>query len=54
MQIICPECKNRVELSIYPNIKVGEIIECNSCGMTLKVVNMEGDRAEVEIVDEGK
>ena len=54
MNIICPECKNAVDLSAYPNLQVGEIIECNSCGMTLKVTDIEGDKGEVEIVDEGK
>lgn len=54
MNIICPECKNPVDMSLYPTVKVGEIIECNSCGMTLKVMKLEGEQSEVEIVDEGK
>jgi Zn ribbon nucleic-acid-binding protein len=54
MNIICPECKNAVDLSTYPNLAVGEVIECSSCGMTLKITNMEGDKGAVEIVDEGK
>jgi Zn ribbon nucleic-acid-binding protein len=54
MNIICPECKNMVDLSTYPNLAVGEVIECNSCGMTLKVTSMKEDKGEVEIVDEGK
>lgn len=53
MQLICPECKNEVALSGYPNLDVGHVIECNICGITLQVKNMN-DIVECEIVDEGK
>jgi Zn ribbon nucleic-acid-binding protein len=54
MNLTCPECKNSVDLSAYPNLAVGHVVECNSCGMTLMVKNIEGNEVMVEIVDEGK
>ena len=54
MQLICPECKNQVDLANYPDLAVGNIVECNHCGITLEVNNIEGDQVEAEIVDEGK
>lgn len=54
-KLVCPECKNTVDLSRYPNLAVGMIVECNHCGMTLLVKDIKpsGD-VETEIVDEGK
>ncbi len=54
MNIVCPECKNDIDLSNYPSTKVDSVIECNMCGITLQVVKREGDNIEVEIIDEGK
>lgn len=54
MQLICPECKNEVNLSAYPNLAVGNVIECNVCGITLLVNEMNGDVVTCEVVDEGK
>jgi len=54
MSIVCPECKNDIDLSSYPSIEVESVIECNVCGITLQVVKKEGDNAEVEVIDEGK
>ncbi|MDO8430405.1 MAG: sulfonate ABC transporter [Candidatus Taylorbacteria bacterium] len=54
MKAICPECKNQIDLSRYPNIKEGMVIECNHCGITLLVKKIEGDVVSTEIVDEGK
>ncbi len=51
---ICPECKNAVDLSRYPALAVGMVIECNHCGMTLLVKEIAGDSVKTEIVDEGK
>jgi DNA-directed RNA polymerase subunit RPC12/RpoP len=52
---VCPECKNVIDLSKYPNIASGMVIECNHCGMTLLVKEMKPDgKIETEIVDEGK
>lgn len=54
MKLICPECKNEVDLSRYPDLAVDNVIECDVCGITLLVTDIDGDTVEVEIVDEGK
>mgnify|MGYP000641449769 CR=1 FL=1 len=51
---ICPECKNEIDLSRYPNLTKGIIIECNHCGMTLMVKDIIDREVKSEIVDEGK
>ena len=51
---VCPECKNDIDLSAYPTIAPGMVIECNHCGMTLLVKKIEGASVETEVVDEGK
>ncbi len=53
--LICPECKNTVDLSRYPNIAAGMVVECNHCGMTLLVKEIEASgNVKTDIVDEGK
>ncbi len=54
MKLLCPECKNEVDLSAYPNMKEGHVIECDKCGITLMIKDMEGDDVATEVVDEGK
>lgn len=54
MKLVCPECKNEVNLSSYPNLTVGNIIECDVCGITLLVNNISGDTVTCEVTDEGK
>ena len=54
MKLICPECKNEVDLSSYPNLDVEQVIECNVCGISLLVTKMDDENVEAEIVDEGK
>lgn len=54
MKLICPECKNDVDLSIYPNLAPEHIVECNTCGITLMIKSIKDDKVEAEIVDEGK
>ena len=54
MKAICPECKNQIDLSRYPMMKEGIVIECNVCGITLLVRKINGMDVETEIVDEGK
>lgn len=55
MILACPECKNTVDLSRYPNIAPGMIVECNHCGMTLLIKEIGSDGViKAEIVDEGK
>ncbi len=51
----CPECKNDIDLSRYPDLAVGHIIECNVCGITLEIKEKpENGPLTTEIVDEGK
>ncbi|MEI6304710.1 MAG: hypothetical protein WCP09_01685 [Candidatus Taylorbacteria bacterium] len=53
--LICPECKNSVDLARYPNVAPGMVIECNHCGMTLLVKEIESTgNVKTDIVDEGK
>ena len=54
MLCVCPECKNTVDLSRYPNITPGMVIECNHCGMTLLIKEIVDNTIKTEIVDEGK
>ena len=54
MRLICPECKNDVDLSPYPNLDQDQVIECGTCGITLLVTDIEGDEAAAEVTDEGK
>lgn len=54
MKSVCPECKNDIDLSRYPSVREGMIIECNHCGITLLVTKAENDTVSTEIVDEGK
>lgn len=54
MKLVCPECKNEVNLSAYPNLEVDNVIECDVCGISLLVTAINGDVVETEIVDEGK
>ena len=54
MTLICPECKNTVDMARFPNAAVGHVIECNHCGIVLSFTLIEGDVAQAEIVDEGK
>ncbi len=54
MNLVCPECKNNVDLARYPDLAVQNVIECNMCGICLLVTNMRDGVVETEIVDEGK
>jgi DNA-directed RNA polymerase subunit RPC12/RpoP len=51
---ICPECKNQIDLSRYPALAAGMVIECDHCGMTLLVKDIQNSSVRTEIVDEGK
>lgn len=53
MKLVCPECKNDVDLSSYGNLMVDQVVECNWCGINLLTLDI-GDEIKVEIVDEGK
>ena len=56
--IICPECKNTVDLSDYTNLEENQVLECNHCGMTLMVTGVSDaggeEELKIEIVEEGK
>lgn len=54
MKLVCPECKNEVDLSPYPNLEKDQIVECNICGITLIVTDINDEDVVSEIVDEGK
>ena len=54
MNLICPECKNAVDLGSYGDLQKDQVIECNTCGITLMVTDMSGEDIQVDIVDEGK
>jgi len=54
MKSTCPECKNNIDISGYSSVKEGMVIECNHCGMTLLVKDVEDNNLLTEIVDEGK
>lgn len=50
----CPECKNAIDLNRYPNLAVGNVVECDKCGITLMVTAINGSDVTTKIVDEGK
>jgi len=54
MKLICPECKNEVNLSSYSNLEVGNVIECDICGISLMIGSINGEEVQADIVDEGK
>jgi len=54
MKLICPECKNEVNLLNYTDLAVGHVLECDVCGITLEVSDMSGDDIVTKVVDEGK
>lgn len=54
MKLVCPECKNDVDLSAYPNLQKDQTLECNTCGISLLVTDINGEEVKTEIVDEGK
>ncbi len=38
----------------YPQVSVGNVIECDVCGISLVVKGVEGNEVYTEIQDEGK
>jgi ribosomal protein S27E len=54
MKCVCPECKNDIDVSAHPQIAVGYVLECPTCGIMLEVRSLENGVVETEIVDEGK
>lgn len=54
MKLTCPECKNDVDLSAYPNLQKDQVVECNICGISLLVTSVSGEKVSAEVTDEGK
>ncbi|MCD6442143.1 hypothetical protein J7L24_01195 [bacterium] len=54
LNLICPECKNKINVPDTSEIKEGSIIECDTCGITLEVSGIDGDNVNLEVIDEGK
>ncbi|HEU0081154.1 MAG TPA: hypothetical protein VFQ72_04020 [Candidatus Paceibacterota bacterium] len=54
MKCVCPECKNDIDMSRYPQAAVGHVIECNTCGILLEILSIANGTVATEIVDEGK
>ncbi len=54
-KLVCPECKNNVDLSAHEELSNDKIVECDKCGITLSVTdNSNPEDIKTEIVDEGK
>lgn len=54
MHLVCPECKNDVDLSSYQNVVKDQVIECGVCGITLLVTDVQEKNVIAEVMDEGK
>lgn len=54
MHLTCPECKNDVNLSAFPNLVKGQMVECDVCGISLLVTSIDGSGVTAEVADEGK
>lgn len=54
MKCTCPECKNEISLTRYPDVATGMVIECETCGILLEVISITDGVVATEIVDEGK
>ena len=54
MQLICPECKNDVDLASYPNLAKDQVIECDVCGISLLITSIDDKAVQAEVTDEGK
>ncbi|MEK7644326.1 MAG: hypothetical protein AAB390_03435 [Patescibacteria group bacterium] len=54
MRLVCPECKNEVNLARYPQLAPADVIECDVCGISLGIENIADGEVTAEVVDEGK
>jgi len=54
MNLVCPECKNNIELPCSTDLFVGSVLECNTCGITLEVGKIDNEKVSLEVIDEGK
>jgi len=54
-KLICPECKNSVNLSAHEELALHQVVECDKCGITLAIKDMSNPvDIKTDIVDEGK
>jgi alpha-aminoadipate carrier protein LysW len=42
----CPDCE--AEIEIPDDVMVGEIIECEDCGLEVEVEKIEGNQVEIQ------
>ena len=54
MHLVCPECKNDVDVSRYPHLAPADVVECDVCGITLGIENIADGEVAAEVGDEGK
>jgi|GEM_PF-1104753 len=52
-KFICTECKNEIEMS--KDSEIGDVIECNFCGIEYEIVNItHNGEFIVQIIEEEK
>lgn len=54
MQSVCPECKNDIDLTPFEPLQMEDMLECDMCGISLMVAQIDGDSVQLEVADEGK
>ena len=54
MKLVCPECKNEISFPNPSDLSVGTVLECNTCGITLEVAEINDEEVILEVIDEGK
>ena len=54
MKLTCNECKNDVDLTLNSDLAVGDMVECQMCGITLEIMTIDEDTVKAEIAEEGK
>lgn len=50
-KIVCPECKNDIEIE---NPVVGMVVECPACGVEIELTKVDGDNIEFIIIEDEK
>ena len=51
-KFVCSECQNEVE--IPEKSKVGDVIECQNCGIEFEIISIEGETTTLQIIEEEK
>ncbi|GEM_PF-3269344 len=52
MNYSCPECNNLNEL--LEEVSVGTFLDCPECGMTVMITEIDGNTANVKVVENDK